>query len=370
MINSPAYGQVSFNSKQILLLKSLRLPKDQKPNDLGNQYLTNKKVIHLGKLLFSSQLLSKNGKISCASCHDIKRSYTDGRQVSKGLGLTSRNSPTLISLSNQKWFMWDGKADSIWSQALMPLLSPLEMGSDIKIILAAFKKDPKLRRAYERAFPQYPLPSHSNLKPIPRKSLLVRLAKAIASFESNIKVLDSRFDLFIDELEKNGESQQLTLEEQKGLALFIGKAACINCHHGPFFSDQEFHFIGLPQKDHMYLDQGRLAAIDELKNSEFNSASTYSDQTNSQKIRHLRAKADDFAAFKTPTLRNLTLTAPYMHDGRFDTIEQVIHHYSEKQKSPEFAHPSPLLKPLHLSKNQQKSLIAFLSCLKSEIKSP
>ena len=256
--------------------------------------------IALGRRLFFDRRLSRDGSISCSSCHDPDRAFSDGRTLAVGVfgRAGRRNSPALINRGYGRAFFWDGRAATLEEQVLKPIEDPNEM-------------DLQLSEAAARAG----LPSEE-------------IARALASFVRSILSGDSPFDRFI-----NGDRAALTAGQQAGLQLFRGKANCVACHAGPNFSDERRHNTGVAWRDGRFADAG--------------------------------AGQGDF---KTPTLREVARTAPYMHDGSLATLEDVLEYYdSGGNRNPGL---DPELRPLRLSAGEKRDLVAFLRCLNGRDSSP
>ncbi len=291
--------------------------------------LTEERVA-LGKALFHETALSRDGTISCASCHDPNFAFTDARRFSLGVRgqKTTRNSMPLVNLAWKTSFFWDGHAPSLRAQALIPIQDHTEMDETLDRVtakLAAIGSYPALFRA---AFGSPEITAE-------------KIGLAVENFLLTLTDYDAKFDRAL-----RGQTT-LNADEKRGFELFMTEyeprtgqrgADCFHCHGGPLFTDHAFHNNGLTPTD----DPGRF------------------------KVTQLEA---DRGKFATPTLRNLTRTAPYMHDGRFDTLEEVIAHYSGEM------HRSPTLDPnlakhpdtgLQLSADAQRALVAFLKTLSPE----
>ena len=240
--------------------------------------------IDLGRLLFFDARLSANDSVACATCHARSKAFTDNSRVSTGIygGQGTRNAPTVINrIAGSEQFR-DGRAATLEEQAQGPLISPLEMGmADHDAVIKKIGNIAGYRVLFEKAFDRQP-----NIED---------LARAIASFERTIMSGNSRWDQFVA-----GDEAALTAAEKRGLVVFLGKGRCSQCHSGWNFSDEKYHNVGvgwdLPEPD-----LGRF----QVSNIE-----------------------NDKGAFRTPTLREIALTGPYMHDGRFTTLRQVVEYYS------------------------------------------
>ncbi|MDO4228362.1 MAG: cytochrome c peroxidase [Capnocytophaga sp.] len=304
------------------------LPPMEYPAD--NPYSDAKK--ELGKKLFFDPRLSRSQQIACASCHDSQLGWGDGRTVSFGHNrqVGTRNSLTLLNIGYHKIFFWDGRAASLEQQVLMPIKDPVEMHSSETISVRNIRKAKGYKPLFKAAFGDEQI----NIE---------RIQKAIATYERTIVSKRSKFDRFIA-----GEKKIFSDQEVIGLHLFRTKARCINCHNTPLFSNQQFHNVGLSYYGRVFEDLGRY------------------------NITHQR---EDVGRFKTPSLREVTHTAPYMHNGLMPHLEGIMEMYNvgmprpkpnEKQKNdPLFPTTDELLKPLALSKEEREALIAFLHTLSS-----
>jgi cytochrome c peroxidase len=262
-------------------------------------------------------------------------------------------------VSYNRWYFWDGRADSLWSQALQPIESPREMAGSRDAAVRLVRGDGALRRAYEAAFG--PLPSADTTR------AFVNLAKALEAFERTLVSQRAPFDVFVAALRAGDLAGQAALDPsaQRGARLFVGRGSCRVCHAGPTFTDGEFHDIGLGPA--AAADAGRLEGIDRLRESEFGAAGRWSDATDGPRAQHARflARAPHAQGqFKTPTLRNVAITAPYMHDGRLASLRDVLAHYSALPgRDTPGPHQETVLAPLALTPGETADLIAFLESL-------
>lgn len=308
------------------------------PANFGNNFEipannpTTKEGVYLGRMLFYEKQLSSNNKISCGTCHQQKLAFTDGKQFSSGVDnqLTERNSMSLANLLWVKNFFWDGRAKGLEEQAKGPLTNPHEMGKSIKEGIKKLEKTKEYPRLFKLVFGTNEINSD-------------RILKAISQFERTLISADSRYDQYLR------GTYQPTKQEQNGMDLFmtnanpeknIRGASCAHCHGTPKMYKELFHNNGL---DSVAEDIGR------------------------KKITGL---ANDRGRFRVVTLRNIALTAPYMHDGRFKTLEEVLDHYSEHIQTSKTLSPFlqgisnvPGGKSLQLTKQEKKDLIQFLKML-------
>ncbi len=369
------------------------------PPEPTNRFADDPRAAQLGRALFYDPRLSRSGELSCASCHLPELAFSDGKRVAEGTGLGQRNTPSLWNAAHQRWYFWDGRADTLWSQALGPLENALEFDGSRTAIARLLAADPALRSAYGELFG--PLPESAALPPRAHPgdddeaqrawdaltaeqrqevdAAFVNVGKALEAFQRRLQSDDSRFDRFAALLAADdpGARDVLTASEQRGLELFIGKAACRTCHSGPNFTDGEFHGLGLPPAADPGSGAGLAAGVDgdagrwqgllDLEQSPFNAAGPSSDDPGGERARRLRASLrtpDLWGQFKTPSLRNVALTAPYMHTGQFETIEAVLDFYNTLAGAQLGGHHQEVvLVPLGLSERELADLAAFLRTL-------
>jgi cytochrome c peroxidase len=254
-----------------------------------------------GRELFFDTRLSRDGTIACASCHDPERAFSDGRPVAIGVfnRIGRRNAPALVNRGYGRAFFWDGRASTLEEQVLQPIQDPSEMDMTLAEVSARVG--------------------------VP----VAELSRSLAAFVRSLLSGNSAFDRFV-----NGDRAALTAEQQAGLELFRGKANCTACHVGPTFTDEQLHNTGVAWRDGRLLDEGGFGVTGRL---------------------------NDRGAFKTPTLRDVARTAPYMHDGGLFTLSDVIDYYDRGgNENPGL---DGELRPLRLTPADKTSLLAFLSAL-------
>ena len=341
------------------ILKLSPLPPLPPPSPT-NRFADSEAAAQFGQRLFFNQQLSSNGQISCATCHDPGKGFSDAKSVSSALDTLDRNSQALWNVAYQRWFFWDGRADSLWAQSIQPMLDPREMGAAPEQLRSVIANDSVLEKEYRTLFGELPDPEASHDR------FLSNLGKAIEAYQRKIVSRDSDFDRFVVRIGKPGTTTHLSASALRGLKLFVGRGKCILCHSGPNFSDGEFHNIGLPKNPDLQRDSGRFLAIRKVLEDRFNGLGKYSDDQTAQtnvKLQYLVVKMNNLGEFKTPTLRNVAQTAPYMHDGRFATLREVLDFYSELPGEPPVGHREETLVPLKLSETEKRDIEAFLRSL-------
>jgi cytochrome c peroxidase len=328
--------------------------------DPSNRVSGDRRAVALGRQLFFEPRLSVNGAVACATCHVPERAWTDGRPRAMGLAALDRNTPTVLDAALLRWFAWDGRSDSLWSQGLKAILDPREMGSSARHVARIVGGDPTLSCLYERVYgPRL----GADDEPV-----LVNVAKAVAAFVETVRSGRTPFDEFRDALARGdlGAAARYPLAAQRGLRTFVGQGMCHLCHFGPHFTNGEFHDVGIPfMAAPGRVDSGRYEGIKRLRADPFNLLGPYNDDASgasATKTRHVESRAN-FGQFKTPSLRNVALTAPYMHDGRLATVRDVVRHYSLLDMERIHPHGEQLLRPLRLSEAEIDDLVAFLETL-------
>lgn len=388
---APGPAGETWSDEELRTLRSLWVGSlGSPPHDPSNKYAGDPRAASLGHRLFFDKRLSRNGRISCATCHDPQRHFTDGLPRSTGLGQTRRGAPTLIGVAHSPWFYWDGRRDSQWSQALAPLEAVVEMGGTRLEQVRLISSDRSYRESYEAIFGE--LPDLSDKRRFPKRASPVgdgearkawermaeedrtevnrafsNLGKAIAAYERKLVPGPSRFDRYVEHLlDGTPEESPLTAEEVAGLRLFMThESQCLRCHNGPLLTNHGFHNIGVPQDDDD-ADYGRLPAIAEVLEHEFNCLGPYSDAQERQclELNFIKKEGEELpGAFKVPTLRNVAETAPYLHSGQFESLRDLLEHYSEPK--PGIGHLE--LAPMHFSDEEMARLELFLGTLTSEV---
>ncbi len=322
------------------------------------------------------------GKVGCISCHDPANGGSDHRSqpaaTSLGAGYTPRNSPTVINAAYAPlWQFWDGRVDSLWSQALAPPEGANECNGSRLAVAHLIATD--YAAAYVAIFGPLPDisgfpasgkpgdPAFDGLTSDDQKAInriFANFGKAIAAYERRLvspAFSPSPFDEFLA-----GKSDSLSPAAMAGAKIFIGRGGCAECHRGPLFSDLSFHNIGAPQEgEHAAItDVGRYDGIAAVQANPFNRGSEFSDERTNDHLTGLTAGDDDIGRFKTPTLRNVSKTAPYMHDGAYPGLWDVVNHYNFGGETGLYSGDTdPAINPLLLSNEDLDNLIEFLGSL-------
>jgi cytochrome c peroxidase len=331
--------------------------------DAGNAWAGRPAVVVLGQQLFFERRLAPDGHQGCASCHVPALAFGDRRARGVGRVELDRNTPSLWNAVHERWWGWDGAADSLWSQALRPLQDPREIASNGPHLRGLFTTDPTLACRWRAAF-SAPLPDDD-------ERLLVLTAKAVGAFVATLVSGPTPFDRFRDALvgqaaDAAAAQTGYPAEALRGLRLFVGRGRCHLCHVGPRFSNGEFADIGAGFfRRPGQVDPGRHGGIVALRQSPYTLMGPHADAPGDAaiKTRHVALQHRNFGEFKVPSLRNVALTAPYLHDGRIDTLAGMVRHYSELDIERLHADGERILQPLHLSTREQQDLLAFLESL-------
>jgi cytochrome c peroxidase len=350
-----------WTQAEVAVLSSLWLESLQDlPADPSNAVADDPVAVGFGKALFFDVRLSGNGGISCATCHQPERQFADGLKKGQAIGTTDRNTPSIVGVAYSPWQYWDGRRDSQWAQALAPLEDPDEHGSDRQQVVDLVLGDPVYRALYDELFPADDLDLDT---------VFANVGKSIAAIERRLMPTSSRFDHYVAAVSAADVVRQRELfddDEIRGLRLFIGPANCMQCHNGPLFTNHEFHNTGVISFPGEVPDTGRIKGVQEVLAQEFNCRSRFSDAAESdcRELDFARTGIELIGAVKTPSLRNLENTAPYMHKGQLATLADVLRHYNE---APDAMIGHNEAEPLNLSQRELQELEAFLKTLASPV---
>jgi cytochrome c peroxidase len=389
---APGHDRTAWSKADLATLKSLWIGSLRPlPPDPSNAVADDPRAAQLGRRLFFDTRFSGDGQVACAICHVPGLAFTDGRKRGRGVGTTRRNTMTIVGAAYSPWFFWDGRKDSQWSQALGPMESTNEHGGTRTQYARLIGADARYRKVYQALFG--PLPDLSDLKRFPPGAgplgdakaraqwaamapadrttvtrVFVNVGKAIAAYERRLLPGPSRFDRYVAALLAGKPAlarQQMSTQAVAGLRLFIGRGRCLRCHNGPLFTDFGFHNTGTPPAPGTPPDRGRIDGIAIALKDGFNCVGTYSDagKDDCAELRFAKTKgADLIGALKTPTLRNVSLTGPYMDAGQFATLGAVLDHYN---RAPAARIGKSEVTPLGLSPPALRSLRVFLMTLDS-----
>jgi cytochrome c peroxidase len=324
----------------------------------------------LGEALFFDPNLSRCGTIACASCHDPERGFSDGEQISDGCGGATgrRNSNTVYNTAYASHLFWDGRVQSLEEQALGPVVDPAEMSNTWDNVVAYLrtgthpetkKEFPEAKDFYQRYFQRV----------FGGEISTTTVTKAIAAYERTVVSSGSPYDKWV-----KGDDRALTPGQKKGLLLFFGRANCAACHVPPNFTDFDFHNTGVP-------NAGFETPEKFPHNAEICGGIPKAVDPGRGEVAFLRSSCADLGKFKTPTLRNVESTIPYMHNGIFTTLEEVLSHYEELAKGavkpgagtldPKVAKAAIVLGSDGGSPEDAKNLVQFLKALTgTQLKSP
>jgi len=358
----PAQASEGFSPSERALIASFGPWPPRLQDDPSNRLSGSPAAIELGGELFFDKRLSRSGEMSCADCHQPDKFFSDGFALNPVHGNTGRHTPSLLNLRWNHWFGWGGEADSLWSQTIRPLVSPAEMnmtGASLRTLIA---RKPGIAQALYSV-------TGGSLSRLSDEQLLVEVSKLLAAYQETLITPETLFDQFRIAL-KNNDSASMShypASAKRGLKIFIGKGRCHLCHFGPLFSNGEFadigvsHFIGPGG-----IDKGRYSGIQQVKKSRFNLLGPYNDSPNSkQSVRsgHVKVQHRNWGEFKIPSLRNVSHTAPYMHNGSLETLKDVIEFYSNLDEERLHVDGEKILRPLNLTNAEKSDLLSFLGSL-------
>jgi cytochrome c peroxidase len=308
------------------------LPKTDAPNP---------ELAELGKMLFFDPRLSGDGALSCATCHNPAKGWGDGIPLSTGYtgSLYFRNAKTILNAVHARYFYWDGRltASDLDTQVRDSITETHFMNMDGRLMLERLKQVPEYVQMFEKTLNGEPS--------------FGRTLKAIAAFEKTVVSKNAPFD-----------QGNLSPEAQQGRKLFEGKAGCIQCHNGAYFSDGKPHNIGVPENPDVFKDPVRHITFRSML--KFLGVPNYMNLRQDPGYYVVSKNRKDRGKFITPTLREVERTAPYMHNGVFDTLDEVIEFYNRGGGNA--PNKSPLLKPLWLSETEKVALITFLKSLSGD----
>lgn len=375
-------------SEQLLLARLSLTNVGPLQPDPTNHVSDDPKAAKLGQRVFFDTRFSANGKVSCATCHQPEKAFTDGLTRGRGLGESGRNTRGIVGAASSPWQYWDGRRDSLWAQALSPLEDPAEHGMTRAAIVLLFFSDAGYLSAYGELFG--PPPDLQDRARFPAGAspavpgaaaaawagmssgdqqtlnrVFVNIGKTIAAYERKLQPGPGHFDAYVDHALTTGsaapaDAGSFGAKEIAGLRLFITRGRCIECHNGALFTNNEFHNTGVLSAPGELPDRSRVEGAKQVLDQEFNCLSQYSDDHACDELRFMRKGTSLIGATRTPTLRNVSATGPYMHKGQVGTLAEVISHYNT---APEALIGHNEAKPLNLSPREERYLVSFLQKL-------
>jgi len=304
--------------------------------------------VALGKKLYFDTRLSADGTVACATCHDVSRGFTDQRPVSEGIRdqLGRRNAPTTMNTFVLQSLFLDGRAPTLEAQAKLPIVTPIEMGQpDGAAVTKAIADDPDYQRMFQDAYGR--LPNYDDI------------GRAIAAFERTFVFLDSPFDQFLA-----GQNDAISEQAQQGWVLYNGKARCMSCHplnrSNPIGSDNRFHNVGVSARHQDFEKLARQALAELQKQGGLEAVNSLALSTDLSELgRFLVTKnRSDIGGFRTLQVRNVGITAPYMHDGSMQTLWDVMDHYNKGGEANPYLDGG--IEPLALSEDEINAVVALL----------
>lgn len=383
LLTGAAAAPATWSADELAVLRTLWIGSLDKPADPSNRYADNADAARLGQALFFDRRLSANGQISCASCHEPESGFTDDRPVGQGIGSGARRTMPIRPAIYLTWQFWDGRADSLWAQALGPVENPVEHGFTRMEVVRVLAGD--YRAPYEALFGA--LPDLDDARRFPARAsplgdagarsawammskedqaavnrAFANFGKAIAAYERTLELKPTRFDDYLAGVFGEGPPSDLAPDEAAGLRLFMGKGQCLQCHNGPLLSNGGFANTGVPAGPTTD-DLGRASGVSAALADPFNCNGRFSDAHAGECGELDFVVQDDLAqrrAFKVPSLRGAAQRAPYMHAGQFASLDEVLDHY---ERAPAAPAGRSEIHPISFSRDERRQLIAFLDTL-------
>jgi cytochrome c peroxidase len=360
----------------VLSLSPLELPAPERTNAVSGNCL----AIDFGRNLFFDVRLSRDGNRSCATCHISEEGWADGRTVAFAPRVL-RNTPSVWNVAYQRWFFWDGRADSLWAQAAGPIEAAAELNLDRMELARRVATEPDLRREYGALFGALPdLGQGAEVSTTARQTIsrdrrdaatriMVNIAKAIAAFEETLTSNDSAFDRFVQSLRVGDKSRSSAFPAPalRGLKVFVGRGQCVQCHSGPNFSDGEFHnMLALPE-DGDARDPGRYRGLELLEASELRADGRFASAPDVDHIAKLKSAVRGEATrgqFKTPSLRNVAERTAFLHHGQTATLKAAVARYASlRAHARQERRADPLASSIEVFSKDVDDLVAFLQTL-------
>lgn len=354
--------------RKILALGPWPLPTHRDPS---NRLSGNSEAAAFGRALFFDEGLSRFGALACASCHKPDKAWSDGRARASAAAALDRNTPALFNLRHMSWFGWDGGADSLWMQSIRPLLDPREMAAPPEHIKSHIAGKPAYRATYRRLMGVDPAKETA-------ERVTATVAKALAAFQETLTSGRTPFDDARDAIARRNSTalDAYPGAAQRGLKLFVGRGQCTTCHSGPLLTNGHFYDMSLESTGGLQgattgrIDTGRPEGIGKLTASPYSRLGAFSDDPRRRGAATTRAALSSTpvpSAFRVPSLRNVALTSPYMHNGSKATLADAVRHYPTLAPGQIRGSTRVALRPIALSESDIADLVAFLQTL-TEIK--
>jgi cytochrome c peroxidase len=329
--------------------------------DPTNRVSGNPEAIDLGRRLFFYPRFSPNGYIACVACHQPDRSFTDNLPRARGLAPVERNAVALQNLSLHRWYGWSGTSDSLWMASLRPILDAREIGASAETVAFIARTGDGVACRYKAAFGEEPSAHDAD-------TVLVNVAKALAAYEETLVTGRTPFDDYRDALAR-GETPPASypVEARRGLKIFFGRGNCHACHKGPNFTDDAFRgtavrtFVGQDKAD-----TGRIDGLRTVRASRYNLMGRYNDdpaKAGAKAVRDARYEPHDRARWRTPSLRNVVATAPYLHNGTAASLYDVVRRYAKAARQRPYVDDERRIRRVDLSPSDVDDLVAFLETL-------
>ncbi|MBF0277423.1 MAG: hypothetical protein HQM13_06530 [SAR324 cluster bacterium] len=354
-------GLIDFTEAELAMIVNHGPWPPRFSTDPSNRFSGMPEAIVLGEKLFFDPRLSANGRISCASCHDSLKGFTDALPTGKGTTPLTRNTTSVVNLRWNRWFGWDGANDSLWAQSVRPITLNSEMGNTRQKVAQLLREESDYACRIKKLGVDNPVVLED-------EALFIIAGKVIAAYMETLVTEKSEFDHFREAFEKGNlkAAAQYPLSAQRGLKIFVGQGRCSLCHFGPLFSNGEFEDIGISYFIPGGIDKGRYGGIQSLKKNPYNLLGPFNDdpgRKTAAKTRFVTLQHRNWGEFRVPSLRNIMLTAPYTHNGSLSTLEDVVRHYSDLNLERLHSDGGSLLKPLNLNEQSIQDLVAFLRTL-------
>jgi cytochrome c peroxidase len=329
--------------------------------DPTNRVSGNAAAIDFGRRLFFNPRFSPSGYIACVACHQPDRSFTDNLPRARGLAPVERNAVALQNLRLHRWYGWGGASDSLWMASMRPILDMREIGATAEKVAFIVETGDGVACRYKAAFGEEPAAHDA-------ETVLVNVAKALAAYQETLVTGRTPFDDYRDALAR-GEAPPASypLAAQRGLKIFFGRGNCHLCHNGSNFTDDAFRgttvgtFVGQDRSD-----TGRLEALRTVRASRYNLSGRYNDdpaKVGGSLVRDAKFEPHDHARWRTPSLRNVAVTAPYLHNGTAASLYDVVRRYAKSPGQPPYVDDERRIRRADLSPGDVDDLVAFLGTL-------